>query len=135
MKKQRKKKTVNLDDGVKYTVCGEWFPEIYPAWRNEKISRGEENPLATEMRLFCACTRWAFNRLTEGRSRTELKKQGQGLFGLNSRYVDDAVLKAKAIIESQKELLAVEIEETEAKLARTAKRGQATFYGNNYHEK
>jgi len=70
------------------------------------------------MRLFCASTRWAFNRLLEGSSREELKKQGQKIFGLNSRYVDDAILKAKVIIDSRKELLAEEIQETETKLNR-----------------
>jgi len=121
MKKRRKKKPVNPGDGIKYTVCGEWFPvlrDYYP----DPYSKENETPLDTEMRLFCACTRWAFNRLTEGRSRAELKKQGQGLFGLNSRYVDGAILKAKEIINSQKELLALEIEETETKLARARKK-------------
>ncbi|MGB9887881.1 MAG: IS200/IS605 family accessory protein TnpB-related protein, partial [Moorellales bacterium] len=75
-------------------------------------------PLATEMRLFSACLRWAFNRLLEGGSRDEIKKLGQELFGLNSRYADDARLKAKALLDSQKELLELEIEETEKKLGR-----------------
>jgi predicted transposase len=58
------------------------------------------------MRLFCSCERWAFNRLLEGCSREELKKEGREIFGINSRFCDDAILKAKAIIESQRELLA-----------------------------
>lgn len=85
-------------------------------------SKGTEDPLATEMRLYCACIRWAFNRLLEGKTREALKKQGQEVFGLNSRYCDDAILKAKEIIGSQQELLAVEIEETETKLARAKKK-------------
>jgi len=44
------------------------------------------------------------------------------MFKLNSRYVDDAILKAKAVIESQKELLMQEIQETEKKLARAKKK-------------
>jgi len=122
MKKPKKKKTINPAEGVKYTVCGEWFPEVYPASPSQKWSRGEENPLGTEMRLFSACERWAFNRLLEGRSREELKRQGQEVFGLNSRYTDDAIMKAGAVIESQKELLALEIEETESKLSRAKKK-------------
>ncbi|MGI6286746.1 IS200/IS605 family accessory protein TnpB-related protein [Neomoorella humiferrea] len=124
MKKQRKnkKRMIELNGDIKYTICGEWFPEAYPAYRSEKWGRGDEDPLGTEMRLFCACERWAFNRLMEGRSREELKQEGQGVFGLNSRYCDDAILKARAIIESQKELQALEIEETEAKLARAKKK-------------
>ncbi|WP_027355754.1 IS200/IS605 family accessory protein TnpB-related protein [Desulfofundulus thermocisternus] len=118
-----KKKPRSPEDGVKYTVCGEFFPEVYPAFRSQKWGRGDEDPLVTEMRLFCACTRWAFNRLQEGRSRPqELKKEGQKLFGINSRFCDDAILKAKAIIESQRELLVLEVEEMETKLARARKK-------------
>ncbi|AVX30531.1 transposase, IS605 OrfB family, central region [Carboxydocella thermautotrophica] len=104
------------------TVCGEFFPEIYPAHRSSKWSRGEEDPLTTEMRLFCACMRWAFNRLLEGASRHEIKKSGQELFGLNSRYADDARLKAQALLDSQTELLKLENEETEKKLGRARKK-------------
>ena len=74
------------------------------------------------MRLFCSCLRWAFNRLLEGVSRDEIKKRGQELFGLNSRYADDARLKAQALLDSQKELLELEIEETEKKLGRAKKK-------------
>jgi len=121
-RKKNKKKPGVHDGGIKYTVCGEWFPEAYPALRSKKWSRGDEDPLGTEMRLFCACERWAFNRLMGGRSREELKQEGQRVFGLNSRYCDDAILKGKAVIESQKKLLVLEIEETEAKLARAKKK-------------
>jgi len=119
MKKQKKS---SPDNGISYTVCGEFFPEVYPAFRSGKWSRGMEDPLTAEMRLFCSCERWAFNRLQEDNSRQELKKQGQGTFGINSRYCDDAILKAKAVIESQKELLKLETEETETKLARAKKK-------------
>ncbi|AQS59135.1 IS200/IS605 family accessory protein TnpB-related protein [Desulforamulus ferrireducens] len=121
-RKNNKKKPTKTDNDISCTVCGEFFPEVYPAFRSQKWSRGMEDPLDTEMRLFCSCTRWAFNRLQEDNSRQELKKQGQGTFGINSRYCDDAILKAKAVIESQKELLELEIEETEAKLARAKKK-------------
>ncbi|WP_243174881.1 hypothetical protein [Desulfofundulus sp. TPOSR] len=77
MKKPKKKKTVNPEDGIKYTVCGEWFPESFPARRSLRWARGEEDPLTTEIRLFCSCERWAFNRLQEGRSREELKKKAR----------------------------------------------------------
>ncbi|MDI6603538.1 MAG: transposase [Thermoanaerobacteraceae bacterium] len=120
--KKNKNKSYSPDDGISYTVCGEFFPEVYPAFRSQKWSRGMEDPLNTEMRLFCSCTRWAFNRLQEDKSREELKKEGQQVFGLNSRCCDDAILKAKAITESQKELLKLEIEETKTKLARAKKK-------------
>ncbi len=90
------------------------------------LSRGDEDPLSTEMRLLYACERWAFNRLLEGHSREELKQEGQQAFGLNSRYCDDAILKAKSVLESQKELLALEIEETGTKLARAQKQRTLT---------
>jgi len=121
-RKKNKKKSNNLDSGISYTVCGEFFPEVYPAFCSEKWSRGMEDPLSTEMRLFCSCERWAFNQLLEDNLREELKKQGQGTFGINSRYCDDAICKAKAVIESQKELLVLETEETETKLARVKKK-------------
>jgi len=120
--KKPKKKPINPEEGIKYTVCGEWFPETYPVRYSEKWAKGTEDPLATEMRLYCACTRWAFNRLLEGDSREELKKQGQEVFGLNSRFCDDAILKAKEIIGSQQELLLKETKETETKLARAKRK-------------
>lgn len=109
-------------DKFSITVCGEFFPEVFPASRSSRWSRGEEDPLVTEMRLFCACTRWAFNRLLEGTSRDEVKKLGQEFFGINSRYVDDARLKAQTVLDSQRELLELEIAETEKKLARARKK-------------
>jgi predicted transposase len=124
--KKWKKKSSSPDSGISYTVCGEFFPEVYPTFRSGKWSRGDEDPLDTEMRLFCSCTRWAFNRLLEGTSRDDVKKRGQEIFGINSRYADDARLKAKAVIDSQKELLEIEIGETESKLSRArGKLGQA----------
>lgn len=111
-----KKKT---KEGV-ITVQGEWFPEQSPAV--SKWTKPGELPLDTEMRLFCSSMRWSFNRLLEGGARNKLKKEGQNLFGLNSRYIDDSILKAKAIIESQKELLALEKEETEKKLVKAQKK-------------
>ncbi|OAR04642.1 transposase [Hydrogenibacillus schlegelii] len=105
-----------------FTIIGEFFPEVYPAFRSGKWARGEEDPLTTEMRLFSACLRWSYRRILKGVSRTEIKKQGQDLFGLNSRYVDDARLKAQGMIDAQKELLELEIETTEAKLRRARKK-------------
>jgi IS605 OrfB family transposase len=118
--KKRKKK--NPNGSINYTVCGEWFPETYPTFRAQKWSRGNEDPLTTEMRLFCSCQRWAFNRLLEKSTREDLKKQGQQIFGINSRITDDAVLKAKSILTSRQELLHLEIKETETKLVRTSKK-------------
>jgi predicted transposase len=68
------------------------------------------------MRLFCACERWAYNRLREGASRDAIKQRGQAVFGLNSRYVDDARLRAQTLLESQNALLGIEIANPEEKL-------------------
>ncbi|MDA8336962.1 MAG: transposase, partial [Peptococcaceae bacterium] len=84
--------------------------------------REGETPIDTEARLFSTCMRWAFNQLLDGRTREELKKAGQIIFGLNSRRVDDAILKAQAVIDSQRELLPQEIAETKIKLARANKK-------------
>ncbi|WP_287195398.1 hypothetical protein [Syntrophothermus sp.] len=93
----------NKKDKFSVTVCGESFPESYPAFRFPRWSRGNEDPLETEMRLFCTCERWTFNRLLKGWSKDDVKKQGQELFGLNFRYADDAWLKAQATLGFQKE--------------------------------
>ncbi len=57
-------------------------------------------------RRFSAATRYAYNRLLEGRTREELKRQDGPLctlFHLNTRYAGDAVLKAQAVLDSAKE--------------------------------
>ncbi|MGQ9533505.1 MAG: IS200/IS605 family accessory protein TnpB-related protein, partial [Desulfotomaculales bacterium] len=62
---------------LRYTICGEWFPETFPKERSERWSRGDEDPLETEMRLFCACTRWAYNRVAEGWSKSDILREGR----------------------------------------------------------
>jgi len=52
------------------------------------------------MRRWTSCMRYAYKRLLEGHKRNELKRQLQGIFNLNSRYVDDAIMKAKSIKKS-----------------------------------
>ncbi len=123
--------------------------------------RGEETWLETEVRLFGAAMRTAFNRLAEGLTRAarrkasappaggeiapgqgaaiettadraatlrgELKRHLQWAFGLNSRYADDAILKANEVITSQQALIPVEIEETEAKRKRTERKHNASL--------
>jgi len=119
--KKNKKKPIKPDDAIKYTVCGEWFPlflDYYP----DPYGKKDETPLDTEMRLFCACTRWAFNRILEGAKASEIEHGGQEKFVLNGRCIKDAVAKADWIVSSQKELLALEIAETKTKLARAKKK-------------
>lgn len=111
---------VRKDVGA-FTIQCEWFPEAASLPESD-LRRGDETPLETEMRLFGAATRWAFNRLLEGQTREASKVLGQVVFHLNSRYMDDAILKAQEVIDAQKQLIPLEIEETEAKLAKTEKK-------------
>ena len=60
-----------------------------------------------------------------GALRAGLKRRLQSDFGLNSRYADDAILKANEVIASQRALVPVEIEETEAKRAGTERKPKA----------
>ncbi|NYE57028.1 putative transposase [Carboxydothermus ferrireducens DSM 11255] len=64
----------------------------------------EKEVLDNLMRKWNSCKRYAYNRLLEGKARKELKKELQSLFGLNSRYADDAILEANEILHSIKEL-------------------------------
>ncbi len=57
-------------------------------------------------RRFSAATRYAYNRLLEGWTREELKRQDGPLctlFRLNTRHADDATLKAQALLDSARE--------------------------------
>lgn len=92
---------------------------------SDRWHRGDESALGTEMRLWGSAERYAFCRLREGTSRNELKPHLQETFGINSRYSDDAIVHAKAIISSQRELVPIEIEETEAKLTKANKKQKA----------
>ncbi|ACI22196.1 putative transposase DNA-binding domain family [Thermodesulfovibrio yellowstonii DSM 11347] len=55
------------------------------------------------MRRWSSCMRFAYNRLLEDKSRNELKRKLQEVFNINSRYVDDAIAKAKSMLHSYKE--------------------------------
>ena len=69
-----------------------------------KVKKREKEALDDLMRRWSSCMRFAYNRLLEGKERKELKRELQKIFGLNSRYVDDAILEAQAKIESAREL-------------------------------
>ncbi len=58
------------------------------------------------MRRFSAALRYAYNRLLRGWSREALKRENGPLctlFRLNTRYADDATLKAQALLDSARE--------------------------------
>ncbi len=69
--------------------------------------RRDEAAVLNLMRRFSSATRFAYNRLLEGKPREELKRaEGPlcALFGLNTRYANGAIEKAQAILDSAKEL-------------------------------
>ncbi len=71
--------------------------------RLELKSVEEEKKVLELMRNFSSCMRYAYNRLLEGITRKELKKHLQEVFPLNSRYCDDAIMKASEVLKSCKE--------------------------------
>ncbi|WP_411376605.1 IS200/IS605 family accessory protein TnpB-related protein [Desulfurobacterium thermolithotrophum] len=71
--------------------------------RLELESVEDETKVLEFLRNFSSCMRYAYNRLLEGVSRKELKKHLQLVFPLNSRYCDDAILKANEVLKSCKE--------------------------------
>ncbi len=69
-----------------------------------RVKGEEKKTLDDLMRRWSACERYAYKRLLEEKTRNELKKELQEIFDLNSRYVDDAILKAQGIINLSTEL-------------------------------
>ncbi len=63
-----------------------------------KVKGEEKKVLEDLMRRWSSCMRFAYKRLLEEKTRKELKRELQKIFGLNSRYVDDAILEAQSII-------------------------------------
>jgi IS605 OrfB family transposase len=76
-----------------------------------EIPKTDKETLMALMRKFSSCMRYAYNRLLEDKERKDLKKDLQPVFALNSRYVDDAIMKAKTVLES-----AIELDKNPAKI-------------------
>jgi IS605 OrfB family transposase len=71
------------------------------------LDKEDERAVLDLMRRFSSAVRFAYNRLLEGETREELKRENGPLcqlFGLNTRYADGAIEKAQAILDSAKEL-------------------------------
>ncbi len=69
-------------------------------------SQEDRKALLDLMRRFSSATRFAYQRLLEGYSRKELKREDGPLcqlFRLNTRYVDDVILKAQGVLDSARE--------------------------------
>ncbi len=70
------------------------------------LKEGDEQAVLDLMRRFSGATRFAYNRLLEGKTREELKREDGPLcqlFGLNTRYADGAIEKAQATLDSARE--------------------------------
>jgi IS605 OrfB family transposase len=71
------------------------------------LKKEDEQAVLDLMRRFSSATRFAYQRLLEGRDRKERKREDGPLctlFGLNTRYADGAIEKAQAALDSAKEL-------------------------------
>jgi IS605 OrfB family transposase len=71
------------------------------------LKKEDEQAVLDLMRRFSSATRFAYNRLLEGKTREELKREDGPLctlFGLNTRYADGAIEKAQATLDSAREL-------------------------------
>jgi IS605 OrfB family transposase len=71
------------------------------------LKEEDEQAVLDLMRRFSSATRFAHQRLLEGKTREELKRESGPLctlFGLNTRYADGAIEKAQAILDSAQEL-------------------------------
>ena len=88
-----------------------------------EIDAWEAVELDRLMRVFQSCRRAAFTRQLEGMELTELRRQLAERFSeLDARYRNDAILQARAIIDSQQELLPRRLAEVEAKISRTERK-------------
>jgi len=67
------------------------------------LSEEEFLQLYSLMRSYSSCKRYVYQRLLEEKNRNELKRSIPALFGINSRYVDDAIMEAAALIRSAEE--------------------------------
>jgi transposase, IS605 OrfB family, central region len=71
------------------------------------LKEEDEQAVLDLMRRFSSATRFAYQRLLEGKTREELKRESGPLctlFALNTRYADGAIEKAQATLDSAREL-------------------------------
>ncbi|ACX51871.1 transposase, IS605 OrfB family [Ammonifex degensii KC4] len=66
-------------------------------------SEGDRRKVLDLMRRFSSAERYGYQRLLEGWTREELKKHLAQVFQVNTRYADDAILKASSILSSCRE--------------------------------
>jgi len=68
------------------------------------LNQQDKQTVLDLMRRWSSCMRFAYKRLIEGYDRKTLKRDLQKMFDLNSRYVDDAIMKARSTLESIKRI-------------------------------
>jgi len=71
------------------------------------LKKEDERAVLDLLRSFSSAVRFAYNRLLEGKTREELKREDSplcALFRLNTRYADGAIERAQAVLDSAKEL-------------------------------
>jgi IS605 OrfB family transposase len=71
------------------------------------LKKEDEQAVLDLMRRFSSAVRFAYRRLLEGQDRKELKREDSPLctlFGLNTRWADGAIEKARAVLDSAREL-------------------------------
>lgn len=98
--------------------------------RGELVQLGEEDKRDIDdlMRTYCAAKKFAFNRYTDVLGTDDrvsdnlLKKQLMDTFGLNARYCYAAMVEGKQIITAQRELLLLEIKDTESKIGKSKRK-------------
>jgi IS605 OrfB family transposase len=66
-------------------------------------NRQDKEIILDLMRRFSSASRYAYQRLLEGKKRKDLKKQLSRLFNINTRYSDDVIFLAQSIILLYKE--------------------------------
>nr|WP_245527949.1 hypothetical protein [Ammonifex degensii] len=66
-------------------------------------SEGDRRKVLDLMCKFSSAERYGYRRLLEGWTREELKKHLAQVFQVNTRYADDAILKASAVLSSCRE--------------------------------
>jgi len=84
-------------------------PKLYLGVHTRLVfpKKEDEQAVLDLMRRFSSAIRFAYRRLLEGKSREELKRESGplcALFGLNTRYADGAIEKARAVLDSAREL-------------------------------
>lgn len=93
-----------------------------------QLSDGDKQVINNLMRTYSACKRCAFNQYNDNLTSEErlvdnkLKKRLMDTFGLNARYCYAAMVEGKETVSSQRQLLPLELKDTESKMAKSKRK-------------